>query len=314
VELPGLRVTITHGAPSSLHPLSDQPSNISRRVEPPDHILLRVDEPGTGAWNMAVDEALMDFARSGTVTLRFYTWQPHCLSLGRNQRTGRDSLAAGDERRTGRSSLPGAPDLRPGEEVVRRPTGGRSVFHGPELTYCLTAPDRVWGGPRAIYRRVNRAIRRGLVSLGAAIDSPDADLSPSQRGEGAPPPPVPLGPDGCFRDPAPGEVIARGRKLVGSAQWRHAGAILQHGSILLDNRQEHGTLEGVDLEAGRAAIGLADLLPRLPGAEELVATLRTAFEVEFDLAATPVGLDEDLIESARLLETKYRSAEWTWRR
>ena len=324
MELPGLRITTRHGAPTSLHPLSDLPSNISRRVEPPDHLVFRVDEPGTGAWNMAVDEALMDSARRGTVTLRFYTWKPHCLSLGRNQQTGRDPRAAQQDEpalRPGAPRLrPDAPRLRPdarlrpGEDVVRRPTGGRSVYHGPELTYCLTAPDRVWDGPRAIYGRVNRAIRHGLASLGAAIDSPDAETPRSRRGEGGSTRPPPLGPDGCFRDPAPGEVIAQGRKLVGSAQWRHAGAILQHGSILLNNQQERGTLEGLDLEAGRAAIGLVELLPRLPDAEELIAALRAAFEIEFDLAATPAGPDEDLAESARLLEAKYRSAAWTWRR
>ena len=242
--LPGPRITATQDLPSSLHSSIDQPSSGARPAEPADrrpgspserpsdrlvdHLSVRIDEPATGAWNMALDEALMESARRGIVTLRFYAWEPHCLSLGRNQRTPR----------------PNARDLRPGEDVVRRPTGGRSVYHGPELTYSLTAPDRFHGGPRAIYIGVNRAIRRGLVAVGAAIDAP-ADPTTARPGT------APLGSVGCFRDPAPGELTARGRKLVGSAQWRHAGAILQHGSILLHNRQERGTLEGVDLETGK---------------------------------------------------------------
>jgi lipoate-protein ligase A len=243
---------------------------------------------------MAVDEALMDFARRGVVTLRFYTWEPYCLSLGRNQLTGP-------------SAPPAAPDFRLGEDVVRRPTGGRSVYHGPELTYSLTAPDRFHGGPRAIYVGVNRAIRGGLVALGAAID-PAADPTIDRPGA------APLGPAGCFRDPAPGELTARGRKLVGSAQWRHAGAILQHGSILLHNRQERGTLEGVDLEAGRAAIGVAELLSRPLDEAELIAALRDSFETELNLPASAMGHNEDVAERAGRLEAKYRSADWTWRR
>lgn len=258
---------------------------------------------------MAIDEALMDCARRGIVTVRFYGWEPHCLSLGRNQQTRRDERARED-----------AAGLRPGRDIVRRPTGGRSVYHGPELTYSLTAPDRFGGGPRALYGRVNRAITRGLLELGAETDPPPGDpakglqpapASPGQRrGKGT----DSLGPDGCFRDPAPGEVIARGRKLVGSAQWRHAGAILQHGSILLENRQERGTLVGTDEEAGRAAIGLAELLPAPPERERLVAALGAAFALELGLPTSRAGTDEELMQRARRLEARYRSVAWTWRR
>src|SRR3954464_3500720 len=116
--------------------------------------------PATGAYNMALDEALMQSALEGGVpTVRFYGWQPACLSVGINQ------------------PLQAQIDVdwctTNGITLVRRPTGGRAVLHdGPaELTYSLAALDndpRVSGGVVESYRKISAGLVNGLARLGIA--------------------------------------------------------------------------------------------------------------------------------------------------
>lgn len=271
----------------------------------------RIDHPAAdGARNMAVDHALMDVARDGGVALRFYRWDPPCLSLGRNQAVrGRYDLDAAE---------------RKGIGVVRRPTGGRAVYHHRELTYAVVAPADLWGGLRESYRRVNRALLRGLAALGAEVD--EAESGP----EGGTPGP---GRRACFRDPLPGEIVAAGRKLVGSAQWRRDGALLQHGSLLLHDDQ--GTVDELrsdgrsgdggrgrgpgaggadDGAAASAAASLSDVLPELPDPGRLADDLARGFAGEFGLDVSGSSLSDRERERAAELEPRYRGDEWTWRR
>ena len=247
---------------------------------------------------MAVDEAMMDSARRGLVTVRFYEWQPGCLSFGRNQTAA--GLYDGDEA------------LARGIDVVRRPTGGRAVYHHRELTYSVTAPVDEWGSLRDAYCRINHALAAGLQSLGAPVtcagDEPGVAPKPIARA--------------CFRDPLPGEVTAEGRKLVGSAQWRDGSALLQHGSILLDNEQHLTEALRVesppeDAEASPAhtgAIALSDLLAETPQAGDMVAALVGGFESEFGLPVDPGVLDERESQWARERRDHYLDPAWTWRR
>ncbi len=250
---------------------------------------------------MAVDEALMESARRGVVTLRLYRWDPSCLSFGRNQRA------------RGRYDVDAASRL--GIDVVRRPTGGRAVFHHRELTYSVTAPAGAWGGLRASYHRINRALLRGLESLGVAVGE-----AGRRSGERAPGPST----RACFRDPLPGEITAAGRKLVGSAQWREAGALLQHGSLLLHDDQvvtERLRLAEEDREAGPAdgaeplrAAALADLLGTPPPLEALVAALRSGFAEELDAEVVEAPRSPGEARRVARLEERYRDPAWTWRR
>ena len=224
-----------------------------------------VHGPARGAWNMAVDEALMESARGGAVALRLYGWEPGCLSFGRNQ--------------TAHGRYDGARAAQRGIDVVRRPTGGRSVFHYRELTYSVTAPANEWGGLRDAYLKINRALAAGLRELGAPAAVVDAGKSgPTPR------PTV----RACFRDPLPGEVVADGRKLIGSAQWRDGEALLQHGSLLLHNDQsvvEDLRIGGPGSVAVPAA-GLAEFLDPLPGNETISQALANSFAAEFGCDAT----------------------------
>src|SRR5256714_10268173 len=176
---------------------------------------LLLDKPASGAWNMAVDEVLLDGVASGEAppTLRFYEWVPPCLSLGYFQPFGVVDV-------DGCRAL--------GVEVVRRPTGGRAILHDRELTYSVALPASVLGHEGGVLpssSRLSLAWQDGLRRLGVP-----ATLAPESASSSAAHGPV------CFDRPSAHEILLRGRKLVGSAQMRRGGALLQHGSIVIEPR------------------------------------------------------------------------------
>jgi lipoate-protein ligase A len=161
---------------------------------------------------MAADEALLDrVVRSGGAFLRLYRWDPPTLSIGRNQRI----------------------DVTPGVPLVRRPTGGKAVWHEAEVTYAVAAPIAQFGSLRDAYCQIHTWLVAALRSLG--VDASLAPYRPTVRPSD--------GPTACFATPVGGEILVQGRKLVGSAQVRRANALLQHGSILLDGKQPEAGLE-----------------------------------------------------------------------
>jgi len=177
---------------------------------------LLVDAPSSGAWNMAVDEVLLDGVASGlsAPTLRFYQWRPACLSLGYFQPF--DVV-----------DVDGCRAL--GVEIVRRPTGGRAILHDRELTYSVALPASLLGhdgGVLPSYYRLSLALQEGLRRLGVP-----ATLAPESAASGS----LEHGPV-CFDRPSAHEILLAGRKLVGSAQMRRGGGLLQHGSILIEPR------------------------------------------------------------------------------
>jgi lipoyl(octanoyl) transferase len=170
--------------------------------------------PLAGAMNMAIDLALLESVQAGgSPVLRFYRWSPACLSFGRNQ-CARDTY---DPVVVAACSI----------DVVRRPTGGLAVLHDAEVTYSVIAPIGAIGRPREAYVRINAWLVAALREFGVA-----AVLAPPLARGG-----VPAGGEPCFARPAAGEVVAGGRKLIGSAQRCERHCILQHGSILLDGDQ-----------------------------------------------------------------------------
>ena len=182
-----------------------------------------------GAWNMACDAALLAAAdRDGFVpTLRLYGWDPPAVSLGHHQA---DPSPAEAERLRARAV-----------DWVRRPTGGRAVYHaGPaaELTYCVVAPIEapgLGGGIADAYRRIHLAIAAGLERLGAAVE-----LAPRRPARDPRSPRDRIRPGShraCFAATVPWEIEVQGRKLVGSAQRRSRRSLLQHGSIPLAGDQ-----------------------------------------------------------------------------
>ncbi len=260
-----------------------------------------------GARNMAVDEAMLELAAGGSTLLRFYGWEPWCLSLGRHQ-TAPDRLL-------GRSPA----ELRPGVDAVRRPTGGRSVFHGPEITYAFACPARAWGGPRAVLRTVHRALAEGLRAVGVPLDTTQGDDAEARLAKAAR-----ISAASCFRDPAPGELTVRGRKLVGSAQCRRRGSVLQHGSILLEDRQRLGDLDegaAAEVSGERPAIGLNELLDPVPDPRLIVERLADSVARAFGAPATAgtnapaqVASSRALVRLAAPYERIHRSGARLWNR
>jgi len=252
---------------------------------------LVMDGARSGAVNMALDVVLLEGAASGEAppTVRFYGWAPPCLSLGRHQPAGAADLAF---------------CRKEGIDVVRRPTGGRAVLHHRELTYAVTAPvDGVVlpAAVQAAYRRIAGALAAGLRELGV-----DAGLS-EDPARGALPRPTESVP--CFRAPAGGEVVAGGRKLAGSAVRLKGGAILQHGSILLDwdGRLQAGALGLPDDGALRPHVTtLADRLGELPAPPDIARVLAGALARGLGVELTPGRLERRELEAAAARADAYR--------
>ncbi len=167
--------------------------------------------PASGAWNMAVDEALLESMAQPQAmpVLRLYAWEPPCLSLGYAQ-----PIADVDQ------------DLlqQLGWDLVRRPTGGRAILHTDELTYAVIGPGReprLEGSVLESYQRLSTALLAALRRLGVPAQSQDEARGSSSKG------PV------CFEVPSNYEITLDGKKLIGSAQARRKEGVLQHGSLPL---------------------------------------------------------------------------------
>jgi len=246
--------------------------------------------PATGSYNMALDEALMlRAARTGQAVFRVYGWSAPTLSLGRNQRA-RDCY---DER--------AARDL--GVQFVRRPTGGRALLHDHEVTYSATLPVGDAAEARAAYDFINAVLLAGLARLGVGASRAIETMS------------LPPGLRPCFDVPAEHEIVVNGRKLVGSAQWRHEGALLQHGSILVRNDQEliARLMKGPSMAAPVAAT-LADALGREPSTAEVASSILTSLQAATSEAIQPFVVEPELRRDLDGLRDNYESDSWTWRR
>jgi lipoate-protein ligase A len=250
-----------------------------------------------GATNMAVDEAILRSVADGLSppTVRLYSWDPPCLSLGRGQPdldVDRDSV------------------MSSGYDLVRRPTGGRAILHVDELTYAVIAPEtepRVSGGIVESYRRLSRGLVRGLQLLG--VDHACAESrSEEKRCKG----PV------CFEVPSDYEITARGRKLVGSAQMRSSGVVLQHGALplygditricsLLATRPDPSAIR-------RRATTLEECLARRVTWEEAAACIAAGLQEVLNLKLLDGGLTDKEISLAQVLrERKYDTEAWVRR-
>ncbi len=168
-----------------------------------------------GALNMAIDAAIADFVAAGNAppTLRFYDWQPYCLSLGHHQNFAEVDKTVCKSKRI---------------DVVRRPTGGRAVYHAEEFTYAVIVPktSRLFRNTvLANYLLIADWLIAGLAHLGIrAAYATGANLRAHQ--------PI-VGNSTCFARASDYEILVDGRKLVGSAQRRWSTTALQHGSILV---------------------------------------------------------------------------------
>jgi lipoate-protein ligase A len=263
-------------------------------MPPPDFASIRWRllhmAPRPGAANMGLDEALMARAReTGECVLRTYAWSRPTLSLGRHQ--------------VARGRIDPARVRARGMDLVRRPTGGRALLHHREVTYSVTAPLGRDDSARAWYEAVNGVLLGALRELGVgAVPAVATGRTP-----------IP-GSASCFQRPDDGEIVVNGRKLVGSALWREGGALLQHGSILLEDDQALlvDLLPPGDGSAEPAAT-LHAALGRLPGADEVAGALASALMAAGARTAVPLVLDARLEAVAEAAAQRYASDDWTFR-
>ena len=252
---------------------------------------LIVDEPADGARNMAIDEALLLSVQQGLapVTVRFYRWRPATVSLGYFQPAEDVDLGVVHSLGLG---------------LVRRPTGGRAILHDDELTYSIAVPADVIPGGRSIgrsYMAITRALLLGLQLLGVrgSVGKAEATRNNLTRA--------------CFALSTRADVSAGGAKIIGSAQVRRGGVILQHGSIPLTlDASLHARLFGAADAEKAAAGGLADILGRRPSWQEMIEAFAEGFRRAFDVELAPGELSHRELSLAEdLRRTKYGTAEFT---
>jgi lipoate-protein ligase A len=252
-------------------------------------------EARTGAWNMALDEAIMDAVAAGEAlpTLRFYAWEPPCLSLGKRQPLDGVDLAR---------------CRADGVDVVRRATGGFAILHTDELTYSIAIrPDdpRSDGAILDAYRKLSQGLMAGLRLLGAT-----PEMNPVVPGG------VHNASAACFEVPSAYEIVVSGRKLIGSAQARPAGRVLQHGSLpLVGDIARVARYLAYEREDERAALAqhlrerattASDALGRAVGYAEAAEAMARGFAAALNLSFEPGEPT-----AAELAEAQSRLAEKT---
>lgn len=269
-----------------------------------EHAWRRLDTGyGHAAQNMAIDEAILQLhaAKAVPPTLRFFGWRPAAVSIGYFQ------------------SLLGEVDLdacrRLGIEWVRRPTGGWAILHHMELTYSVVIREELLpGGVLETYRVLAQGLLSGLQALGLP-----ASLSPEPPAH-----PSALQTSACFEHPSQYELVVGGRKLVGSAQMRKYGAILQHGAIMLDIDYDL-TFDVLKLDPDerkrqadflrRRAVGIREALGRTVDYAAARDAIAGGFARALQLDLRPGELSAaELAGMASLQREKYDSPEWNQRK
>lgn len=239
-------------------------------------------ESAEGAENMALDEALLDSVAEAPDhgVFRTYQWSEPTLTLGYFQ-----AIADAE-------SEPRWQDV----PIVRRPTGGGAIWHHLEVTYALILPARLPVAARGgvLYHAVHSAIAKVLREHGLDVHrrgDQDSEALASR-------------PFLCFSDRDVEDLVSSRSKVVGSAQRRRAGAVLQHGSILLARSPKTPELPGA-----------GDLAPVSTSVDAWAAVLRERIPRELGLAPEPAVIPESVRARAEeLARTAYRNPRWNRRR
>jgi lipoate-protein ligase A len=253
--------------------------------------------PADGPTNMAIDEAILRAVAEGASppTLRLYAWNPPTVSLGRAQKA---------------SDVDGQALRVAGYGLVRRPTGGKAILHVDELTYSVVAPrdePRVDGPVVDSYRRLSAGLVGGLERLGVVGTQADRRVGN-----------VTLKGPVCFEVPSNYEITSSGRKLVGSAQMRSDGVVLQHGTMPLcgDIARICGVLRALpDPERVRArATTVEEALGRPVSWDEAAEAMILGFgEVLRLRLAAGILTAGERGQAEELRTTKYGVDGWTYR-
>ena len=261
----------------------------------------------TAAMNMAIDEALLD---SKLPVLRVYGWKPAAISIGYNQ----DLMK--------HINIEACKKL--GIDIVRRPTGGKAVLHAApemELTYSVIIDlnDKNYDSDKIIpklhkdsilesYKIISKGILNALQSLG--ISAVMKETKPIKTETAI-----------CFNEPSWYEILSTNKKIVGSAQRRINGKILQHGAILIGcDVEKMCKLFNTDFDAAVKAtkerVTSINQLKSLSSDkktsfDDVADALKQGFEENFNLDFADDKLtDEELAAAERLYKEKYSLDKW----
>lgn len=261
--------------------------------------------PSNGAWNMAVDESILEHIQRGESqpTLRLYSWKPACLSLGHAQ-----SFADVDMERVKAN----------GWEVVRRLTGGRAILHTDELTYSVTGSTEepvLAGGILESYNRLAQALMFAMRELGLPVEMKE-DVGHASSMTSANPV--------CFEVPSTYEITVNGKKLIGSAQARKKEGVLQHGSLPLTGDLTRICQALIFKDEAAREVAAQRLLARATTVESIIGVetdWETAaqafvrgFEAQLGISFQRGEMSQSEFERAEeLVNEKYANAVWTER-
>ncbi|WP_141431653.1 biotin/lipoate A/B protein ligase family protein [Bacillus sp. 03113] len=265
---------------------------------------------GSPSFNMAVDEALLEWNSEGKIPpiIRFYGWNPATLSVGYFQRVQKEiNLDAVNQHQLG---------------FVRRPTGGRAVLHEHELTYSVIVPEDHPNMPKTVteaYRVISEGLLRGFQNLDLeayfAVPKTDEEKEALKNPHSAV----------CFDAPSWYELVVEGRKVAGSAQTRQKGVILQHGSILLDieedklfslfNYPNERVKERMQKAFKKKAVAINDISAEKVTIEMAKAAFKKGFEEGLNIELEPYQFSEQELEFIHhLAKERYEKEEWNYKR
>lgn len=258
-----------------------------------------IDPPRDAALNMGLDDVLLaGDGADAPFTLRLYRWRRPTVSLGYSQcwEQAFDPEVAG----------------RLGIDLVRRRTGGRAVLHANELTYAMVGPAEegpLAGGIHATYRAIARGLATGLEKLGAPVELVRGQRR-ERRGEERDRPAA------CFAVSARYEITdGRGRKLLGSAQRRARGRVLQHGSLPLarPDAELWRALGRQGRTAARVSVGLGELLPAPVRFERVARALARGVADSLELGLRVGAFSSREMRLGRRAALRYRDDGFTRR-
>ncbi|MEK4245953.1 biotin/lipoate A/B protein ligase family protein [Psychrobacillus sp. FSL K6-2684] len=266
--------------------------------------------PCAPSYNMALDEALLDWHSEGLIppVIRFYEWNPATLSIGYFQSVEKE-IDMEAVRRLGLG-------------FVRRPTGGRGVLHEHELTYSVIVSEDYPDMPATVteaYRVISEGLLKGFQSLGLEAYFSIPNTPDKLQALKSPKTAV------CFDTPSWYELVVEGKKVAGSAQTRQKGVILQHGAILLDLDDEKlvqtfkfstdEAREKVKKSINQKAVAINKLLQKKIPIDICKVAFRDGFSEALNVELVPFSLNEKQIEYVKTLEKRrYANDEWNFKK
>lgn len=266
--------------------------------------------PCSPSYNMAMDEALLDWHSEGLIppVIRFYEWNPATLSIGYFQTV---------EKEIDMDAV-----KRLGLGFVRRPTGGRGVLHEHELTYSVIVTESYPSMPATVteaYRVISEGLLLGFQNLGlnAYFSIPNTD----KQKENLKKPKSAV----CFDAPSWYELVVEGKKVAGSAQTRQKGVILQHGAILLDLDEDKliETFKFTSDEVrnrvrkglSQKAVSINKIISKPVTIEECKVAFKKGFADALEIELVEYTLTEEQQNYVKELEaTRYDNDEWNFKK